>query len=517
MRLLRIFTFASLIHVALASSFTLNNFGSPGPYSQPAVASVAVSIAQGGASREAGEVVIQYSSTALATPGERLPLVVFLFPIHGFPFNAWRNLMAPIIRTLTSNGFAVMTPRQIGVGSRVIAGGIFPGQSQTPSGIDLREMATRYINFMTHAVEYVADMSTSDPSFALRSALDTSRIGTMGFSVGGALSQYVAQMIDARMPGRVVCEFAMAPTVGAENLNDLNEIGAQLFAQFSKSMTIPTVFVAGANDGMGGNRDSALYYRDSAAPRVRIIAGSGATHCHAIVPMSECDLTVGTRGIDVLDGVVAHALFTLYLRPNSNQFAEQRRLAESIIWGDGLREMESSRSPSVALAPNRAWTVDAIERAPEIRVTLNQYSISAPLAPAHAELIAVVESSIEDTECEVSVSAEAPQGMSVWVERQNAREFAVKFQWFDYRAAPVRAGRLADIMSRAMQTMQTTLQTTLQTVRMSSRSPEVTSEFGPNEFAPRAAPPRNVVVVTARHECARGGVAKAQLYVNQPY
>ena len=499
------FAYAVVTLQSVARAASVHDFERPGPYAQPSLVAEAVSVADGGATRESGEVVIQYSATAAATAaaaGDGLPLVVFLFPIHGFPFNAWRNLLSSIIRALCSHGFAVLTPRRIGAGARAISGGLFPGASSTASGMDLREIATRYLNFMTHAVEYVADLATSA---RLGADVDVGAIGFAGFSVGGALAQYTAQRVDAQMPGRVTCVFAIAPTIGTEDISaDNDDVGAQLFHTFAASMSIPTVFVAGIDDRMGGYRDSALYYRDSVAPRVRIVAGSGATHCHAVIPMSECDLALGTRGLDALDGVVGAATLTYYLRrADDARYAAQRAVAEEIIWRDGLREIETSRAPLVPA--NQRWTVDAVERAPEIAVRLNEYSMSAPVAPGAAEIIAIVESTIVDGACAPNVSVDAPEGLLADVEQLNAREFAVRVRWIDFQFDARRRGRgrafggdtsaFMAPFNRVMQTMRT-----------------VSSAFGPR--APP--PPRRAVTVTARHGCVRGGAASAVVFVNQP-
>ena len=500
-RLIRAITYAAIVQCALAAS--VHDFEQPGPFAQPTLASDAVAIADGGAAREAGELVIQYSATAAAAAtSEGLPLVVFLFPIHGFPFNAWRNLLGGLIRTLCSHGFAVATPRRIGVGARAFSGGLFPGASSTANGMDLREIATRYVNFMTHAVEYVADLAQTG---SLAAPVDARLIGFAGFSVGGALTQYTAQRVDARMPGRVACVLAIAPTIGSEDVNDVNDdIGAQLYQAFAASMTIPTVFVAGVNDRMGGYRDSALYYRDSHAPRVRVIAGSGATHCHAVVPMSECDVTLGTRGVDVLDGILASAMMSLYLRSADDpRYAAQRAVAEDIIWRDGLRELESSRGTLVPA--NRRWTVDAIERSPEISLALNDYSVSAPVAPASVEIIAVVESTLvafdgAGSSCAPRVSVtDVPDGLNAWVEQLNAREFAIRVQWIDIRSETGRRGR-----SRSGAFVNDAFNFVMQTMSVSS------------SFGPRAAPPRRAVTVTAQHGCVNAGVAAAVVFVNQP-
>ena len=121
---------------------------------------------------------------------------------------------------------------------------------------------------------------------------------------------------------------------------------------------VPTIFVAGEDDQMGGLHDSGLYYEQSRAPRVRVIAGNGATHCHAIVPMSQCEN--GSRGVQRLDAVMAHAAATLYLRPDAPEWRLRKSLARDIVWGDGLRDIERERGPFLPLATT--WSA-AVERA----------------------------------------------------------------------------------------------------------------------------------------------------------
>jgi dienelactone hydrolase len=427
-----------------------------------------------------------------------------MFPIHGFPFSTWRTLMANVIRALVSNGFAVATPASIDPnGSRPIRGGMFPGTASTVNGIDLREIATRYLKFFAHASRYLVDLAQSDPRFASPGGLDVSRIGTMGFSVGGALSQYLAQSLDAEFSGpRVVVEVALAPTIGTDvPFTGVDDIGAELFREFASSMTIPTVFVAGENDGMGGLRDAAIYYGQSRAPRVRVIAGNGATHCHAIVPMSECDLARGTRGLQSLDAVVAHAAMTLYLRPDTPRWRVERALARDIIWNDGL---EKIRAVTPLAPPNRAWEIREIEREPELSLTVNAYSVSAPLAPRSVELIAVVRSSHTEECGEVRVTtARVPVGIEATVTRLSPTEFGVDVRW---TTVPPR--------SRRAQTRQF-LGTWFDARSSDARDGRVSSAFGPR--AGFVAPARGVLTIQARHACARPGYAFADVFVNQPY
>ena len=497
--LLRATTVVLLLYAStVANAASLNAFGQDGPYEFDAV-TVALPSAS---AREGGEIVVTYPTGT----DEPAPLVLFMFPIHGFPFTTWRTLMANVIRALVSNGFAVATPASIDPnGNRPIQGGMFPGTTSTVSGIDLREMATRYLNFFTHASRYLVDLAQSDPSFALHGKLDTSRIGTMGFSVGGALSQYLAQRLDAELPGRVVAEVALAPTIGTEvPFTGVDDIGAELFREFASSMTVPTVFVTGENDGMGGLRDSAIYYDQSRAPRVRVIAGNGATHCHAVVPMSECDLVQGTRGLQSLDSIIAHAMMTLYLRPDTPRWREERELATEIIWRDGLEALHAQTVTPLA-PPNRAWEIRKVERDPELSLTMNVYSVAAPLAPQSVELIAVVRSSsrADDIYDEVQVTVEnVPVGIEATVTRLSPTEFGVDVRW---TTVPQRA--------RGAQTRQ--FLGNLLNVRMPNRRSQVSSEFGPR--AGFAAPSRGVLTIRAKHACARSGFAFADVFVNQPY
>jgi hypothetical protein len=136
---------------------------------------------------------------------------------------------------------------------------------------------------------------------------------------------------------------------------------------------------------------------------------------------------------------------------------------------------------------------------------LNDYSVSAPVAPASVEIIAVVESTLvvldgAGASCVPRVSVtDVPDGLNAWVEQLNAREFAIRVQWIDIRSETGRRGRnrsgafVNDAFNFVMQTM------------------GVSSSFGP-----RAAPPRRAVTVTARHGCVNAGVAAAVVFVNQP-
>ena len=188
---------------------TLSSFGQTGPYASTRTATVAVPRVS--SSTEAGEIFIQYPAGAVV----ECPLIIFMFPIHGFPFATWRGLLSTVISSLVSNGFCVASPVAVDPdGARPIRGGMFPGTAFTLTGMDLRTIATRYLNFMTHASRYLIERVESDPGFALANVVSVERVGCMGFSVGGALSQYLAQRLSS---DRIVgMEVAFAPTIGSE-------------------------------------------------------------------------------------------------------------------------------------------------------------------------------------------------------------------------------------------------------------------------------------------------------------
>lgn len=498
-------------HVARAA--TLEEFGRVGAYE---TSSVTLGVPAGGAGEEAGEIVLDYPIGA----GDQGPLVVFCFPIHGFPFTAWRRLLAPVVQALVTNGFAVASPSVVGSGARQIRGGLFPGTESTASGMDLREIATRYLNFMTHGTRYLVDLVENDASFEASDIVSTARIGIVGFSVGGAMAQYLSQTVDKMLPGRVSAVVALAPTIGSEAPLSGDDIGAQLFQTYSISQ-VPTFYVAGENDGMGGLRDSALYYTRSNAPRVRIIAGNGATHCHAIVPMSECDILAGTRGLHALDAVVTHAAMTYYLLPDTSYWREKRAHALDILWRDGLRELASGLPVTTPLGSR--WDVASIERVPEISLALNQYSITAPLAPSSLELVAIVTSSLFD-ECEdVDVFiVDAPVGIQANARRVNKREFAVDVSWTTVPPRP-----RPSLLDRAFGRRR------LLWGRSPWGSAGSASAFPgaglpglslptlpvPDFVSGRGsrAPPRAAVTIGARHACVRSGHAFATVFVNLPY
>lgn len=498
-------------HVAHAG--TLEDFGRVGAYE---TSSVTLGVPSGGAGEEAGEIVLDYPIGA----GDQAPLVVFCFPIHGFPFVAWRRLLAPILQALVTNGFAVASPSTVGLGVRQIRGGLFPGTESTASGMDLREIATRYLNFMTHGTRYLVDRVENDPSFAAHP--NTARIGIVGFSVGGAMAQYLSQTLDkTALPGRVSVVVALAPTIGSEAPFSGDDIGAQLFQTYSIN-TVPTFYVAGENDSMGGLRDSKLYYTRSTVPRVRIIAGNGATHCHAIVPMSECDLLAGTRGVHALDAVVTHAAMTYYLLPDASYWREKRARALDILWRDGLRDLASGLPVATPLGSR--WDVASIERVPEISLVLNQYSITAPLAPSSLEVIAIVTSSLFDECEEVDVFVvDAPVGIQANARRVSKREFAVDVSWTTVPPRP-----RPSLLDRAFGRRRL----------LWGRSPWGSGGPAPAAFPGAAlpglslptlpgadvlmgrgsrAPPSAAVTIGARHACVRAGHAFATVFVNLPY
>lgn len=457
--------------------------------------------------------------------GDQAPLVVFCFPIHGFPFSAWRRLLAPVLQVLVTNGFAVASPSVVGLDARRIQGGLFPGTESTASGMDLREIATRYLNLMTHGTRYLVDVVENDASFEASDIVFTGRIGIVGFSVGGAMAQYLSQTLDMTvLPGRVSTVVALAPTIGSEAPFSGDDIGAELFQTYwlnRRINQVPTFYIAGENDGMGGLSNSELYYSRSTAPRVRIIAGNGATHCHAIVPMSECDLLSGTRGIHVLDAVVTHAAMTYYLLPDASYWREKRSRALDILWRDGLRDLASGLPITTPLGSR--WDIATIERMPEISLALNQYSIKAPLAPSSFELIAIVTSSLVNECEEVDVFiVDAPVGIQANARRVSKREFAVDVSWTTVPPRPrptllERAfGRRRLLWGRSpwgsMGSSSAFTGVGLPAVSLPTL-PRADTIAGQGSRAP----PRAAVTIGARHACVRAGHAFATVFVNMPY
>jgi len=474
---------------------TLSSFGQTGPYATTRTATVAVPRVS--SSREAGELFIQYPAGAVI----ECPLIVFMFPIHGFPFTTWRGLLSTVISTLVSNGFAVATPVAVDPdGSRPIRGGMFPGTAVTASGIDLREMVTRYLNFMAHASTYLIERVESDPGFALRDAVSVQRVGCAGFSVGGALSQYLAQRLTS---DRVAMEVAFAPTIGSEDpFTATDDIGAELFREYATSAVAPTIFIAGEDDDMGGLRDSGIYYAQSRAPRVRVIAGNGATHCHAIVPMSQCEN--GSRGVQRLDAVMAHAAATLYLRPNTPEWRLRKELARDIVWGDGLRDIERERGDVRGpLAQATTWSVAAVERAPAVTLEMTRSVVVAPLAPRSVTVTARVRSTHALTtacgDVEVAV-ARAPAELDASTTRIDADAFEVTVRW---RTVPAR--------ERARE--RETPERRALFERVSRFYRDLLASRG--TFVP--APASATVTLRARHACPEAGYAFAHLVVEQPY
>ena len=492
-------------------------FDSPGRYGESA-ATLTVNV-PGGNAYEGGELVINHPFAAVA--GERFPVVFFMFPVHGFPFTVWRTLLAPVIRSLTSHGFAVATPNVIGAESRrVITGGIFPGAQTTVSGIDLREIATRYVNFMTHAVRYVDDLASRDR--ATVDFIDPRRVGLMGYSVGGALAHYVALRLEHALPRKVACVIAFAPTIGSDDPFDpsSDDIGAELFRELidAPPAGVPTIYVAGEKDGMGGLRDSGVYFSHIRAPRVRVIAGEDATHCHAIAPMSECDVVAGTRGLQRLDSIVALTALTLYARPPTDD-PTRRELAKRILWYDeGLRALQSQISP--ATPASRRWSVRRVERQAEISLRADAYSIVAPLAPRETTFSVSARASTHADDCVVSdLRVESPVELGAAVERVGDGDFVVGVSWM---TVPTRNRPSNSLGSSALRRLFNSVWTRVASASSGSRDagddededvPRVESEFG----ARATSPARSSIAIEASSACERTGYASASVFVNQPY
>ena len=462
---------------------TLSSFGQTGPYASTRTATVAVPRVS--SSTEAGEIFIQYPAGAVV----ECPLIIFMFPIHGFPFATWRGLLSTVISSLVSNGFCVASPVAVDPdGARPIRGGMFPRTAFTLTGMNLRTIATRYLNFMTHASRYLIERVESDPGFALANVVSVERVGCMGFSVGGALSQYLAQRLSS---DRIVgMEVAFAPTIGSEDPFSGDDVGAELFREYAATAAVPTVFVAGEDDQMGGLHDSGLYYAQSRAPRVRVIAGNGATHCHAIVPMSQCEN--GSRGVQRLDAVMAHAAATLYLRPDAPEWRLRKSLARDIVWGDGLRDIERERGPFLPLATT--WSAAAVERAPELTLAFDRTVVVAPLAPRSVTVKARVRSTSACGDVEVT-AVNAPTELDASGTRIDADAFEVTLRWV---TVPARARARRALFERVPEFM-----------------PEVFRDLltSRTTFFPASA----TVTMQARHACPEAGYAFASLVVNQPY
>ena len=489
-------------------------FDSLGRYGETA-ATLTVNV-PGGNAYEGGELVINHPIATVA--GERFPLVYFMFPVHGFPFTVWRTLLAPVIRSLTSHGFAVATPNVIGADERrVITGGVFPGAQTTVSGIDLREIATRYVNFMTHACVYVDNLASHDGSTI--DFIDSRRVGLMGYSVGGALVHYVALRLEHVLPKKIACVVAFAPTIGSdEPFNpSSDDIGAELFRELINAPPagVPTIYIAGEKDGMGGLRDSGIYFSHIRAPRVRVIAGEDATHCHAIAPMSECDVVAGTRGLQRLDSIVALAAMTLYARPPSDTDPNRRELAKRIIWYDDvLRALQSRISP--ATPASRRWSVRRVEREPDIRIRADAYAIVAPLAPREATFSVSVRAPAYADDCAVSdLRVESPVELGSSVERVSDEEFVVGVSWM---TVPTRnrpsesSGALRQFFS-SMWTRVVSASSSRDDQDQDEDVPRVESEFG----ARATSPARTAIAIEASSACERTGFASVDVFVNQPY
>lgn len=487
-------------------------FDSPGRYGETA-ATLTVNV-PGGNAYEGGELVINHPIATVA--GERFPLVYFMFPVHGFPFTVWRTLLAPVIRSLVSHGFAVGTPSTIGADERrVITGGVFPGAQTTVSGIDLREIATRYVNFMTHACVYVDNLASSNG--ATIDFIDSRRVGLMGYSVGGALVHYVALRLEHVLPKKVACVVAFAPTIGSdEPFNpSSDDIGAELFRELINAPPagVPTIYVAGEKDGMGGLRDSGIYFSHIRAPRVRFIAGEDATHCHAIAPMSECDVVAGTRGLQRLDSIVALAAMTLYARPPSDIDPNRRELAKRIIWYDhGLRALQSQISP--ATPASRRWSVRRVEREPDIRIRADAYAIVAPLAPREATFSVSVRAPAYADDCTAvsDLRMESPVELGSSVERVGDEEFVVGVSWMTVPTRNRPSGS-SGALRQFFSSMWTRVASASSRDDQDEDVPRVESVVG----ARATSPARSAIAIEASSACERTGFASVDVFVNQPY
>lgn len=506
--------FLSFSLTSSVNAAVLEDFGVEGPFD---VGSLALTVPSRGAGEETGELFLDYPIDA----GSPAPLVVFALPIHGFTFALWRRLLAPVIRTLVTNGFAVAQPSAFGSSAaREFSGGLFPGTTSS-NGMDLREIVTRYLNFMTHASRHLNELVESDIAFEASGILSTERVGVVGFSVGGAIAQYLAQVLDASViPGRVSAVVALAPTSGSDVPFTGSDIGAELFQEFftdrARFSPIPTFYIAGERDGMGGLRDAGYYFDRSTAPRVLVTAGNGATHCHAIVPMSECDVIAGTRGVHLLDAIVAHAAMTAYLLPELPYWREKRELARDILWGEGLRTLADGVLPSTPVGER--WAIADVLREPGISLELSDFSIVAPLDPEAVEVYAVTTSTLRDVapECEdiELFVVDAPVGIKVETRRMNPYEFSVRLSWTTVppRARP-RAGRSRrQLLFRDVNFDE--LRDMLGIFRM---NPRRLGRAAAATGTRRSTAPRRDVIIGARHACARSGFAFATVRVSLPY
>ena len=256
---------------------------------------------------ETGEVLCTHpavAETRKREPNARFPLVLYLHPTHGLVFEAWIAQNVAMLRLLASRGFVVCAPTMVGArggeGTKApIVGGLFPGAQHT-AAVAERRVFPRLLAFAPHAAAQLVRLSAlgsgsanderderDECAFpvALDRAVDPARIAFAGFSSGGALAVYAADAAERNWPGATRAVVALAPTVG-----DF-AFAREQFERRTRTMRVPMMLVAGAEDGMGG-LDGLVELGDAAtrAPRVGV-AVAGASHCHLYIPVgSECDL-----------------------------------------------------------------------------------------------------------------------------------------------------------------------------------------------------------------------------------
>jgi len=194
--------------------------------------------------REEGSVQIYFPRGAPPDNDIRakFPLVYLCTPIHGFTFTRWVTIIQPsLIQFLTQQGYAVITPNQIGVkgSSNEVLGAILPNSDAQANGVSLEDVAKRYLNFTVASYTYLQQeffrnfdnniayipgesfvertrRNARTRMYTLYDRVDTDNCAFIGFSVGGAIAAYSGAIVRERNinGGGQKVTFMLAPTIG---------------------------------------------------------------------------------------------------------------------------------------------------------------------------------------------------------------------------------------------------------------------------------------------------------------
>lgn len=325
--------------------------------------------------REKDDASIFYTNEAVDAAKKAnttLPIIARINPLYDKTLDEWNANDMRLIQHLTSFGFAVYTT------TKVPRMGIFPG----PERMYPKELFWDLGDHTLEGIKKISEMvSSSSDDDDILSMLDASRVGVIGYSVGGSLT--LRMTMEAQQQGKpVLAAVALGPTIGSER-SEGGTGGRDIFTQGDGTSLVRStlLLLAGDDDDRGGiDGVNTAFQRFVNAPRIKALI-NGATHCFVSVrgagcqngPLGRCREceTVSVQGDtvpNVGDGCkgkcvdtdlrtqaaarqMATALFVLKLYPDGStvppELAKYRKAAPTFVWGPAFEGSSPAKLSAV--------------------------------------------------------------------------------------------------------------------------------------------------------------------------